>query len=46
MDMSDRSSTAGAVERVRFYDTFGSIPVANGSWPSGLKPKHGSRDDK
>jgi len=30
----------------RFYDTYGSTPVANGAWPSGLKPKHGSRDDK
>jgi len=29
-----------------FYDSFGSIPVSNGTWPSGLRPKHGSRDDK
>ena len=28
-----------------FYDMYGSIPVANGTWPSGLRPKHGSRDD-
>jgi len=28
-----------------FYDTYGSIPVSNGTWPSGLKPKHGTRDD-
>jgi len=28
-----------------FYDTYGSIPVANEAWPSGLKPKHGTRDD-
>ncbi len=28
-----------------FYTMFGSIPVANGTWPSGLKPKIGKRDD-
>ncbi len=28
-----------------FYEMYGSIPVANGTWPSGLRPKHGSRDD-
>lgn len=28
----------------RFYEMFGSTPVANGSWPSGIKPLHGSRD--
>lgn len=28
-----------------FYNLYGSIPVANGAWPSGLKPKHGKRDD-
>jgi len=29
-----------------FYETYGSIPISNGAWPSGLRPKHGSRDDK
>ena len=29
-----------------FYKMYGSIPLANGTWPSGLRPKHGSRDDK
>lgn len=30
----------------QFYSRFGSIPVANGAWPSGLKkPTHGSRED-
>ena len=28
-----------------FYDMYGSIPTANGTWPSGLRPKHGKRDD-
>jgi len=28
-----------------FYESFGSIPMSNGTWPSGLRPKHGSRDD-
>ena len=30
----------------KFYWFYGSIPLANGAWPSGLrKPTHGSRDD-
>lgn len=29
-----------------FYQTYGSIPAANGTWPSGLRPKVGSQDDK
>lgn len=30
-----------------FYNTYGSIPIANGMWPSGLrKPSHGARDDE
>ncbi len=28
-----------------FYESYGSIPVANGTWPSGLRPKSGTRDD-
>jgi len=29
-----------------FYEMYGAIPVANGSWPSGLKkPTRGKRDD-
>lgn len=28
-----------------FYEAYGSIPLANGAWPSGNRPKHGSRDD-
>lgn len=31
----------------RFYETYGALPVANGTWPSGLrKPVAGSRDDR
>jgi hypothetical protein len=31
----------------QFYWVYGSIPVANGSWPSGLtRPTIGSRDDR
>ncbi|WP_139800648.1 hypothetical protein [Geothermobacter hydrogeniphilus] len=30
----------------KFYEMYGSIPLANGTWPSGLRPKHGSRDDQ
>ena len=30
----------------QFYEMYGSIPVANGTWPSGArKPTHGSRDE-
>ena len=29
-----------------FYEVYGAIPHANGTWPSGLRPKHGARDDK
>lgn len=29
-----------------FYETYGSIPLANGTWPTGLRPKIGSRDDR
>lgn len=29
-----------------FYDFYGAIPTANGAWPSGLRPKHGTRDDR
>jgi len=28
-----------------FYTMYGAIPVANGTWPSGLRPKIGKRDD-
>ncbi len=29
-----------------FYEMYGSIPVANGTWPTGIKkPSYGSRDD-
>ncbi len=29
-----------------FYDRYGSIPIANGAWPKGIKkPKSGKRDD-
>ncbi len=27
-----------------FYEMYGSIPVANGTWPSGLSPNHGTKD--
>ncbi|MCK5813052.1 MAG: GIY-YIG nuclease family protein [Cocleimonas sp.] len=31
----------------KFYETYGSIPLANGTWPKGIRrPKVGSRDDK
>lgn len=30
----------------QFYDSYGSIPVANGAWPSGRRePAHGAGDD-
>lgn len=29
----------------KFYETYGSIPLANGTWSSGLRPRIGSRND-